>query len=413
MSTQAVTIQTELASAISPVRAGERVEVIDVLRGFALLGIVIVNMGAFKGASFGSLSDAGVLDQAASWLIAFGFQTKFYVLFSFLFGYGLSMQMNRAPARNAPFVPRFLRRLLGLLLIGLAHAVLLFTGDILVTYALLGLILLLVRNAPDTMLLRIAGSLIAGTVLLLTVFGVVIALSSGSAPATAEASAAITGSAAAYRGSPADVIAERIREYPGTLAFALFGQGPTALAMFLVGLWAGRRRLLERVDDHLPLLRRVLIVGLTVGVPGALIWATFRVRNGFTFDANFLWAAAVDFATAPFLSAVYATTIVLLYRNTNWRRRLAPFVAVGRLSLSNYLLQSIVAALIFTGYGLRLYGQVGAAWGLALSVTLFAVQIPLSAWWLQHFQFGPAEWLLRSFTYRKLQSLRRTTTAKA
>ncbi len=393
-----------------PVAISERVEVIDVLRGFALLGIVIVNMGAFKGSSFGSLRDAGVLDQAASWLVAFGFQTKFYVLFSFLFGYGLSVQMNRATARSAPFVPRFLRRLLGLLLIGLVHAVLLFTGDILVTYALLGLILLLLRNASNTALLRIAAILITATVLLLAVFGVVLAASAAGAP---DANAAITGSAAAYRGTPADVIGERIREYPGTLAFALFGQGPTALAMFLVGLWAGRRRLLERVDDYLPLLRRVLSVGLAVGVPGALIWATFRVINGFTFDANFLWAAAFDFATAPFLSAVYATTIMLLYRNATWRRRLAPLAAVGRLSLSNYLLQSLVAALVFTGYGLGLYGQVGAAWGLALSITIFAVQVPLSAWWLGRFQFGPAEWLLRSFTYGKVQPLRRAAQAAA
>jgi uncharacterized protein len=291
--------------------------------------------------------------------------------------------------------------------------VLLFTGDILVTYALLGLILLLLRNASNTALLRIAAILITATVLLLAVFGVVLAASAAGAPVAPDANAAITGSAAAYRGTPADVIGERIREYPGTLAFALFGQGPTALAMFLVGLWAGRRRLLERVDDHLPLLRRVLSVGLAVGVPGALIWATFRVINGFTFDANFLWAAAFDFATAPFLSAVYATTIMLLYRNATWRRRLAPLAAVGRLSLSNYLLQSLVAALVFTGYGLRLYGQVGAAWGLALSLIIFAVQIPLSVWWLGRFQFGLAEWLLRSFTYGALQRLRRPANRSA
>jgi uncharacterized protein len=148
-------------------------------------------------------------------------------------------------------------------------------------------------------------------------------------------------------------------------------------------------------------------------VLGALIWATFRVVNGFTFDANFLWAAAVDFATAPFLSAAYVTSILLLYRSASWRRRFAPLVAVGRLSLSNYLLQSLVAALIFTGYGLRLYGQVGAAWGIALSIVIFAVQIPLSAWWLRRFQFGPAEWLLRSWTYGRWQPLRRTAQAAA
>jgi uncharacterized protein len=369
-------------------------------------GVLVVNMAPFKGSSFGSLRDAGILDITASWLIAFGFQTKFYVLFSFLFGYGLSVQMDRATARNAPFVARFLRRLLFLLLLGLLHALLLFTGDILVTYALLGMILLLLRNAPDTLLLRAAIGLVAGTVLLVVLAGVVLGVVSSRANGTPDASAALAQSAAAYRGSPLAVIGERVREYPGTLAFALFGQGPTALAMFLVGLWAGRRRMLELVDTYVPLLRRVLAVGLLVGVPGALLWGTFRVVNGFTFDARFLWAAAVDFATAPFLSAAYAATLILVYRTATWQRCLAPFAIVGRMSLSNYLFQSLVAAFVFTGYGLAWYGQIGAAQGLLLSVLIFAVQLPLSAWWLQHFQFGPVEWLLRSWTYGYLQPLR-------
>jgi uncharacterized protein len=161
------------------------------------------------------------------------------------------------------------------------------------------------------------------------------------------------------------------------------------------------------VDEYVPLLRRVLVVGLALGVPGAIFWATFRVINGFTFDANFLWAAAVDFATAPFLSAVYAATLILVYRTAAWQRRLAPLAVVGRMSLSNYLFQSLVGALVFTGYGLSWYGQVGPALGLVLSVVIFAMQIPLSAWWLRHFQFGPAEWLLRSFTYGRLQPMQR------
>jgi uncharacterized protein len=211
---------------------------------------------------------------------------------------------------------------------------------------------------------------------------------------------------AAYRGSPLHVIGQRVRDYPGTLAFALFGQGPTALAMFLLGLWSGRRRLLERIEERVPLLHRVLRVGLVVGVPGALIWATFRVGNGFTFDASFLLAAAVDFATAPFLSAVYITTLVLLSRTQVWRRCLAPLALVGRMSLTNYLVQSLLGAWLFTGYGLRLYGNVGTAAGLGLCIIIFAVQIPLSGWWLRRFQFGPAEWLLRSWTYARLQPLR-------
>ena len=401
-----------------PIARGERVGLLDVLRGFALFGILVVNMAAFKSPVFGdAVVDTGSLDDVASWLIAFGFQTKFYVIFSFLFGYGLSVQMNRAAAKGVPFVPRFLRRLLGLLTIGLAHAVLLFASDILVAYALLGVVLLLVRNARDGVLLGTAAGLVAATALALCLGGAVLASSGPGAddgPAAeaeaVQARAEAERATEAYRGSPAEVIGERVGEYPGTLAFVLFLQGPTALAMFLVGLWTGRRRLFERVDDHLSLLRRTVGVGLAFGVSGALAWATVRVVNGFDLNATFLFGSAVDFATAPFLSAAYVAAIALLYRNPTWRRRLlSPLAPVGRMALSNYLLQSLTGALVFTGYGLGLYGRVGAALGLALSLAIFAAQVPLSARWLGRFRFGPAEWALRSFTYARAQPLRVST----
>ena len=393
-----------------PISAGERVVVADVLRGFALFGILVVNMAAFKYPFFGGLGTPdSLLDGVATWIIAALFQTKFYVLFSFLFGYGLSVQMVRAEARGAPLVPRFLRRLLGLFLIGVAHALLLYVGDILVAYALLGVILLLMRNVRDRILLISAASLISLTVLLLAAGGTVAALLPQEALQAAsggDLSQAAQSTAEGYRGSPVEVIGERIVEYPATFGFVLFGQGPTALAMFLVGLWAGRRRLFERADEHQPLLRWLLLLGLLFGLGGGIVWATTQAAVGFDFTAVFLFASVLSFATAPLLSGAYVAAIILLYRNPAWRRRLDLLAPVGRLALTNYLLQSLVGAVIFTGYGLGLYGQVGAAWGLLLSVAIFALQIPLSVLWLRWFAFEPAEWLLRSFTYGRLQPIR-------
>jgi len=400
-----------------PISVGERVVVADVLRGFALFGILVVNMAAFKSPIFGDLGTPdSPLDDAASWVIAAFFQTKFYVLFSFLFGYGLSVQMVRAAARDAPFVPHYLRRLLGLLLIGIAHAFLLYVGDILITYALLGVILLLMRNARDGILLAVAVGLVSLTVLLLAAGGAVVASlppesfgdASSEAALRAEAERAVEG----YRGSPAEVIAQRASELPATLAFALFGQGPTALAMFLVGLWAGRRRLLERADEYRPLLRLLLVLGLVFGLGGGIVWATTQAAAGFDFTAGFLFSGALSFATAPLLSGAYAAAIILLHGRPPWRRRLDFLAPVGRLALTNYLLQSLVGAFVFTGYGLGLFGGVGAAWGLVLSVAIFALQIPFSRWWLRRFDFGPAEWLLRSFTYARLQPIRTKNTSK-
>lgn len=390
------------AEVSAPITAGERITVIDALRGFALFGILVVNMESFRGATVAP--GAGPLDAAATWFVAAAFTTKFYVLFSFLFGYGLTVQMRRAE----DFVPRYLRRLLGLLVLGIAHALLLYVGDILVTYAVLGVVLLALRNAPSAWLVRLAAGLVALTAALCLLGGLAVALLGDDLGADAAGEDVLGGEAAlaANRGTPADAVALRVREYPGTVAFALFGQGPTALAMFLLGLVAGRRRLFERIDEHADMLRRLRRVGLVVGGLGGVVWGTSSLVNGFTFNAAFLFAAAVDFATAPLLSAVYLVTLTLAWRSAGVRRRLAFLVPVGRLALSNYLLQSLAGALIFTGYGLGAFGRVGPAAGLALSLAIFAAQIPLSAAWLRRFRFGPAEWLLRSVTYARPQPLR-------
>lgn len=388
----------------APLSGSERLVFLDVLRGFALLGILVVNMAAFKAPVLASLPGQSWLDGLASGLIAFAFQTKFYVLFSFLFGYGLSVQLIRS---GEAAVPRFRRRLLALFVLGLAHALLLYVGDILVTYALLGAALLLLRHAPDRVLLRLAAALVGGTALVLAVLGIVVASLPG-VPATFGADGAATTAWAveAYRGLPAQVIAARALEYPATLAFALLGQGPTVLAMFLLGLVAGRHRLFTRVDEFMPLLRRVLGVGLLVGVPGGVVWAAVSAGN-WTPGSAFLLGSAVNFATAPFLSAVYAVALLRLFQTARGRQVLAPLALLGRLALSNYLLQSLVGALLFTGYGLGWYGQVGAAVGLALSLVIFTVQLPLSAGWSRRFAQGPAEWVLRSVTYGHLQPWRR------
>jgi uncharacterized protein len=424
---------TSLSAQHKPAQAGpigvdERVELIDVLRGFALLGILIVNMQRFKSALGGTGLPPrfeGTADRVAGWLISLGFESKFFVLFSFLFGYGLAIQIARAGAQGVPIVPRYLRRLAGLLVLGLAHALLLFTGDILVAYAVLGLVLLMARRAAPGTLLRWSGGLLVGWSLLLLLSALGSSAggtaaepggSAGAAAPTAAAESAAGGTAvraeeeveraeAAYRGSPAEAAAQRARELPGVWASAIAVMIPSIVAMFLLGLWAGRRGLFVHVRRHERLLRRARVVGLLIGLPGAAVYAAL-VRQVGGEPASFLAGYAIGVFAAPFLSAAYVTTIALAYQRPAVARLLAPLAPVGRMALSNYLLQSVACAFIFTGYGLGLYGQVGEAAGLALSLAIFACQIPLSAWWLRHFRFGPAEWLLRTVTYLRVQPLR-------
>jgi uncharacterized protein len=327
--------------------------------------------------------------------------------------------MTRARSGGAAFAPVYRRRLLVLLLIGLAHAVLLWPGDILVLYALLGFPLLLFRErGPRTVLVWAAISLVVPLLLLAGVFGLLEAgratpevgaeIERQLAQARTEFHALTEQAIQVYRhGSFAEITAQRIQDllffYSGILFFA-----PHVFGMFLLGLYAGRRGLFHDLSAHRPFFTRVLRWGLVLGLVGSAAYtlgmeAADRVEP----TGPLLLAVAGLTVGGPALSLAYAAGLTLLVQRAAWRRLLAPLAAAGRMALSNYLLQSLIATTIFYGYGLGLYGQTGPVQHLGLAVAIFfLVQLPLSAVWVRRFRFGPAEWLWRSLTYGRRQPIR-------
>ncbi|HXG96424.1 MAG TPA: DUF418 domain-containing protein [Gemmatimonadales bacterium] len=392
---------------IGPVLRQERIEAIDILRGVAILGILIVNMQLF------SLPEGSAGGGPAQLLIYFFAQEKFKALFSFLFGLGLAVQMMRADARGAQFLPLYARRLGVLFLIGVAHFLLVWDGDILHDYALLGLVLLLFRRTSPKTLLVGAGALLAIPILLysLTTYSAItgrvnphvkewIAYENGS-----EDDGTVDEFSDTYaRGSYTDMVTLRASELPRDMSPDT--DDAYVLALFLLGLYAGRRRIFHDVSAHLPFIRRVQRWGLIIGVAGN---AAFAAGGSFapspTSVAQNVGRLCLVVA-APALTLFYASSIILLTHRETWRRRLAPLAAVGRTALSNYLLQSLICTTIFYSYGLALFGKVGPALGLLLTITIFLIQIPFSVWWLRRFQFGPIEWLWRSLTYWQRQPMR-------
>ena len=396
----------ETPPAMTPVRSRERIEVVDILRGFSILGILLVNMLAFAGyaASFPEMES---VNRAAVWLIKFVAQAKFYTLFSFLFGWGMAIQMERAASRDTHFVLLYVRRLLALLLIGLVHAILVWDGDILVTYALLGFPLLLFRKCSDKTLLVAAIICILIPVLIST---------PGPAATLREAHARITQdylqamligrSANVYaEGTYLEVTLHRLKSL--RFGYSQFIYWATHIfGMFLLGLYAGRRRILHDIPAHLPLFRKTMWGGLIVGLACNLVFVSVaaspsRVPSAY-YDLATRGARTIG---GPALCLFYISAIVLLVQRKTWQERLAPLAAVGRMALSNYLFQSLVCTLIFYGYGLGLYGNLGPAITLILTIIIYRVQIGLSGWWLSRYRFGPAEWLWRSLTYGKFQPL--------
>ena len=222
-----------------------REHAIDALRGFALLGILVVNAGSFASTYFGlGVADPAFsrpVDHAVRWFISLVFETKFYLLFSLLFGYSFALQMDAAQRAGSAFVPRLLRRLAGLLLLGVAHAWLLFSGDILVTYALLGLLLLALRKLRPGTAVALAVALLG---LVSVGWGLLAWLMSLAPPMDwplAEIHAKAQQAAQAYRSGAIEAIAQRGRDMADGVWFVLvFVQGPCALAMFLLGLAAHR-----------------------------------------------------------------------------------------------------------------------------------------------------------------------------
>ncbi|HZS07349.1 MAG TPA: DUF418 domain-containing protein [Blastocatellia bacterium] len=373
---------------LQPVGPGERIPALDVVRGFALFGVLLAytlwNLGSPPESDY-SRADR-LINQALSVLV----DTKAYTLFAFLFGLGFSIQLARAEARGTSIVRAYCRRLLALLLIGLAHALLLRNGDILVPYAVMGFLLLLFRNASNRTL----------------AVGAVVGLLY---PYLARGAWGLTGVPFPQRPETegAGYLAENFAWVRYWYSTAITSW-PASLPMFLCGLYAGRRRFFENVAAHRRGLRQLLITGLGVGALAwagrellLLRWASSAPSFGQHLTLGLLWSAH-----AWGLAAFYASSLLLLLQKRSWQRRLAPLGAVGRMALTNYLSQAAIIVPVCIGFGL--FGRVTPSLGVLLALAVWSAQVPASVWWLRRFRFGPAEWVWRSLTYGGLQPMRMT-----
>jgi uncharacterized protein len=410
-----------------PTLATERIAVLDILRGFAIFGILVSNMSVYswKGYSAPIIEGwNGVGNVVATWFIVLISERKFYSLFSFLFGLGVALQMHRVVTRGGRFVSFFTRRMGILLLIGLVHFLFLWDGDILHKYALLAIPLLLFRTSNPKTILRWAMIFL----LIPIMFWTVVSFSQDRKDIQPEPLMKETRVKDPYfkivtQGTYEEMIGKRRDNLVSTWTSSstYLNRLPTLFGLFLLGMYAARRRFLETVISHLPSIRRVMLWGLALGGIGSLAWIVMVVGRTELVDRSLY--AIEQLSWLPFymgffgitltvliptaLCLFYASGIVLLVQKVSWARILAPLGAVGRMALTNYLFQSVVHTCIFYNYGLGLFGKVSPAQGLGLSVLIFAFQIPISVWWLRHFRFGPMEWLWRTLSYGKLQPMNR------
>jgi uncharacterized protein len=395
-----------------PVDQSSRIATLDVLRGFALLGVMIANMATHSGFFFLTSERAELLDRWGTdhffeWAEHFLIDGKFYSLFSLLFGIGFALQMKSHSKAGLSIVPRFSRRLTIMFFFGLVHAILFYVGDILTVYALTGFVLLLFRNTSDKAVLRWAIILSALPVLQYLIYWIP---NLNNPPAPSGPNPLFEQLLNTYtNGTITDVIVNNI----GGLLFGRYpdliftGRFFRVLAMFLLGLYAIRVFDLNNLEKHRALLKQIMIWSLIVGLPCNYLLAEMMDTNYYyaVQPLGILQPLAYAYGV-PALALFYASTVALLCLNRNTIFRV--FAPVGQLALTNYLSQSVICCLIFMNYGLGLYGQVGPTILTGIGLCIFTFQIIFSHWWLRHYNFGPMEWLWRSLTYREWQTLKKT-----
>lgn len=389
----------------------ERLALIDSLRGFALAGVLLVNLGGFSLYYFMDDSARAALPSAGfdrwAWLVVqILVQDKALTLFSLLFGLGIAMQVQHAESKHTGIGP-IMRRLAVLLAIGLIHAHLFWWGDILTIYAVLAFGLIVLRRLPDVAFL-IGGLGLGLFWFLLAPFAEW--LKPDDWP---EQTRVYADTFAIFSGNDIAATLRQNAQVAHWMWLDMWGVLPFVFARFLLGYWAGRKLLLHDPAAHRRLLRAIAIVGGSVGL--AAVIAIEWIDAAQLTDSLLRGGRYGEFGLrllrriGPLgMGLAYAAGFALLFLRPGWQCWLQRLAPVGRMALSNYLMQTLVCLWLFYGVGLGIGPAYGYLTRLLVWVALFGAQIGLSHWWLARFRLGPAEWLWRSIAEGQRLPMRRS-----
>jgi uncharacterized protein len=385
-----------MPTTLQPLSEPERDRTLDILRGFALAGVLFVFCTADMAAPANYVES--FRDELISWPRWILVENRMYGMLIIIFGFGFGVQVKKATEKNESVVPLFVRRLTGLLILGLLHALLLSTRDILIFYAVAGFALLPARNFSNRNLLLFIGavSIILVTPILRTIFG---SLSHGHAGFA----------------EPNSFIEHLKFNWNDFKIYHLrYGIYVDALFHFLFGFYLQRIGFLEKLKENKPFRKRVFMISLIAAVIigtahytwiEPIAWpAMFEMKESIQkFSANtglkICWHSWIISC-----ALLYSTILVAISLQSNFRRLLEPLSAFGQMALSNYLIQSLI--LVPYALGFDKFNDMPAFQGFVLFLGVFAFQLIFSSWWLKRYRMGPFEWVLRSFTYWRWQSQR-------
>lgn len=399
-----------------PTSPMKRIVAIDALRGFAVLGIIFVNVWAFALPSAAYLNPSAYGDLSGLNGLAWGFthlffEQKFITIFSALFGVGVLIFTDRLEAKGRAPGGLHYRRMAWLGVFGLLHAYLLWFGDILVLYAMCGLLAYLARRLRPDVLFGLGAIPIVALSLLFLGFGAM----TGVVPAGFDESMQeewsppeeeVQEEVDAYQGSWSEQSRQRVPmslknhflAYPLALVWHTLGIMLLGMGLYRVGAFSGRWSNAA--------YGKLTVIGLGVGVPLVATGIALNVAMDFRWDFSMTHGEQFNHWGSLFMAGGYLGGFMLLAR-ARWSAWIVWLLApVGRMAFTNYILQTLIATTIFYGHGFGLFGQVDRFGLLLIAASIAVVQIPISHLWLHWARYGPLEWLWRSLTYRRPASFK-------
>ncbi len=400
-----------------PVSEPDRIASLDILRGVAVLGILTMNVGSFAMPSsayfnpgiWGGFTGLDRLVYAATHLL---FDLKFMAIFSMLFGAGIVLMSERRERQDRPATGLHYRRMAWLLVFGMAHAYLIWYGDILVAYALCGsLVYLFRRKRPRTLVVLALLAMAPGSLILL---GAGLSLPAWPAEALAEVRAelappppALEAEVAAYRGSYADQFRQRAATAVGmqTETF-LFFMVWRVTGLMLLGMALFKLDVLAAAGSD-RFYKRWIAAALLVGMPVIAYGLSVNAGRAWGMPESFFLGLHFNYWGSLFVALGWISVVMLVCRKEllpGLRSRLA---AVGRMAFTNYIAQSVLGTFVFYGFGLGLFGSVDRVGQVGVVLAIWIIQLAWSPWWLERFRFGPLEWVWRSLVYWRMQPMRR------
>ena len=406
-----------------PVLQNERSDILDVLRGFALFGVLLDNIFGFTGWGFLTLP---MRETLSTWpvdgIVGLSELTfingKFYSLFSLLFGIGFSIILVRNEQRGINPLKIFYRRLFILLLIGAAHLFLLWEGDILFLYALIGMILPLFRKFSDKALVITAAVLILSPIILDCIY-ILFQAKPGDGLERLAMRTDIK------NGVPTDSTYANYLYKPGSgfhewrnwqasgwayrYSYILDSNRiPKVLGMFLLGFYAGRKMMYLHLQNYVSLFKKLRLWGFVVGIPAAIACTYFEIfQKHIPNPIGLTHTTSYALSVVP-LSLAYTSVICLDWIKKKGNSKLKVLAPMGRMALTNYLMQTILGITIYYGVGLGFGGNIGPAIFIPIGLVVYAFQVLYSNLWFKYFNYGPFEWIWRMLTYGKRLRISKT-----